>query len=479
MTDELHLPASGPVAHRRKPRAGVVALRWLGFSLVLILVVSGGYVLYNYQRFVTGITHIDAIPQSTGDDADDVDGKSQNILLVGDDHRPAGASDEDLAKLGTEDDGGGVNTDTMIVMHIPADGSKVTLLSFPRDSWVDIPGHGKNKLNAAFGLGGNEAAGAQLLIQTIQNLSGLTIDHFVRVSLLGFYEVVEALGPVEVCLINAVKDPYSTVDLPAGVSTLNAQQALAFVRQRHGLPNGDLDRQVRQQYFLSVEARKMLSAGTLLNPAKLQKVLDAVSSSIEMDPGLNLIDLAAQLRNLKPDNIESATIPVLGIPTIKVGRQKLSVVEIDHAAMPEFIAGVTGVPTPYGAAIAAAPSETTIKVLNGAGISGVAQRNTDALAAVGFIVTEPGSGTMIPKTTITYPAGQEAQAKALSSYYPGASVVQSESATVVTLTVGADNPTLTDPNVPVAPPSEAPVDPTPTPTPTNSPQSFGETACIN
>ncbi|WP_410842759.1 LCP family protein, partial [Paraburkholderia sp. BR14264] len=142
---------------------------------------------------------------------------------------------------------------------------------------------------------------AKLLIQTIQNLSGLTIDHYVRVSLLGFYQVVKELGPVDVCLNQAAKDPYSGVDLPAGKSTLDAKQALSFVRQRHGLPNGDLDRNIRQQYFLSQEARKVLSAGTLLNPVKMNNILGAVGGSIQTDT--DLVNLATQMRNLRPGNI--------------------------------------------------------------------------------------------------------------------------------------------------------------------------------
>ena len=155
--------------------------------------------------------------------------------------------------------------------------------------------------------------------------------------MLGFYDVVKALGPVQVCLNNAVDDPYSTVNLPKGVSTLDAQQALAFVRQRHGLPNGDLDRIVRQQYFLSVEARQVLSAGTLLNPVKLQNVLDAVSSSIQTDPGLDLIALATQLHGLSANNLSTATIPVSGTPTITVDGNDVSIVQVDTAAMPAFI----------------------------------------------------------------------------------------------------------------------------------------------
>lgn len=465
--------------HKRRPSRKRIALRWTGIVLVLAVLAAGGYVWYNYQRFVSGITHIDAIPHSNAP-ATDADGTDQNILLVGDDHRPDNATDAQLAQLGTEQDGGGMNTDTMMVLHIPADGSKVTLISFPRDSWVDIPGFGKNKLNAAFTFGtqdgGGDAGGAQLLTQTIQNMSGLTIDHFVRVSMLGFYNIVNALGPVQVCLNEASNDPFSTSNLPAGVSTLNAQQALAFVRQRHELPNGDLDRQVRQQYFLSVEARQILSAGTLLNPVKLQNVLDAVSSSIETDPGLNLINLAAQLRGLNANNITTATIPILGTPTITVDGDDVSIVEVDMAAMPSFIAGVIGNPSAYDAAPAAAVGDVTVTVLNGSETDGLAAEGTSALSAIGFKTTDPGSTDTHATTTIEYPAGKESEAKALAASVPGAVVTLSKTADGVTLILGDDGLQVTAPS---ADSSEAAAPPAADPTPTSPAKSFASGACIN
>ncbi|MCU1404422.1 MAG: cpsA [Glaciihabitans sp.] len=484
-------PKSGvPAAHRReKPRRR--ALRWVVFSLVMVLVVSGGYVAFNYQRFVAGVTHVDAITPSVDEDGNtvaDVDGEAQNILLVGDDHRPDGATDEELAKLGTEADDGGTNTDTMMVMHLPADGSSATMISFPRDSWVDIPGYGKNKLNAAFSLGsengtaeGDAGAGARLLISTIEGMTGLSIDHYVRVSLLGFYNIVEALGPVDVCLNNAVKDPYSAIDLPAGVVTLNAQQALSFVRQRHGLPNGDLDRQVRQQYFLSVEARKILSAGTLLNPIKLGAVIDAVSSSIETDPGLNFINLAAQLRNLSADSIVTATIPILGTPTIYVGGSALSIVEVDTDAMPAFINTLVGEPSAYETAVAAPVGEVTVAVVNARAVEGIAAEATAMFASYGFLTATPATAVAATTTTIQYPAGSEAAAKAVAAYLPTATVVESTAVTTVTVNLGTDGMMPVDPNAAVDP--AAPVEPVapevPAPVETPVGTTYAAGACIN
>ena len=466
-------PPAGPPRPPRKKRRRVV-FRWIGIVLAVAVLAAGGYVVFNYQRFVAGVTHVDAIDGST---ADDFDGTDQNILLVGDDHRPDGATDQELAQLGTTADGGGTATDTMMVMHVPADGSSATLISFPRDSWVDIPGFGKNKLNAAFSLGGGNddpAGGARLLISVIQNMTGLTIDHYVRVSLLGFYDIADALGPIDVCLNNAVNDRYSTLNLPAGVSTLNAQQALAFVRQRHGLPNGDLDRQVRQQYFLTVEARKILSAGTLLNPFKLGNVLDAISSSIETDSGLNFIDLATQVKGLSADNITTATIPILGTPTINVGGTAVSIVEVDTASMPAFIEGLVGGPTAYETATAAAPGDVTVTVLNGGAPNGSAATATQTFTSLGFVTAAPDSTSSTAKTTIEYPAGQEAAAKAVAVYLPGAPVVVSPNVTGVTVIIGGD---AVMPAAPVAEAPAAPTEPTPEQTPAGTTYAAG--ACIN
>ncbi|GAB2978115.1 LCP family protein [Frigoribacterium salinisoli] len=444
----------------RRPRRGAV-LPALAGVLTMLLVLPAGYAAYSWHRFDSGVTRIDALPlpSASGTADDDVDGEAMNILLVGDDHRPDGASPEVLAQLGTEDDGGATNTDTMIVLHVAADGRSATMISLPRDSYVDIPGHGRDKLNAAFAYGqrdGGPSGGAQLLISTVQDLTGLTVDHYVRVSLLGFYDVVQALGPVDVCLTAPVQDRWSGLDLPAGESTLDARQSLAFVRQRHGLPRGDLDRQVRQQYFLTAEAERLLSAGTLLNPAKLGTVLDAVSGSLETDAGLDFLRLARQVRDLRPSEIRSATIPITGTPTITVGGRPLSIVEVDHAAMPAFVSDLIGPSDRYLEASAAAPADVSVQVLNGAGTVGGATAGTAALQALGFATAAPGDALTTSRTTVTYAPGQEARAKAVAEAVPGATPVEQADATGVTLVLGTDGVT-----VPVAPGPTAPDDGTP------------------
>ncbi|MEO7018133.1 MAG: LCP family protein [Leifsonia sp.] len=470
---------SGKPGKPRKRRSRTKRIiGWTALGLAVLLVVFGGYAAYSYFRFVGGVKHVDAIAESNKPKSD-LDGSAQNILLVGDDHRPDGASKAELDQLGTTADGGGTNTDTMMLLHLPADGRSATLISLPRDSWVDVPGHGMNKLNSAFSLGGGNSdptGGARLLIQTVQNLTGLTIDHYVRVSLLGFYDIANALGPINVCLNNAVDDPYSQANFPAGVSTLDAHQALAFVRQRHGLPRGDLDRVVRQQYFLSVEAHKFLSAGTLLNPGKLTKVLDAVSGSLETDPGLNFLSLAAQMQGLSGGKIQSATIPVSGTPTITVDGQDLSIVQVDTAAMPAFIQKLIGQPSAYDQATAAKPADVKVTVLNGGSANGAATQATQTFASAGFKTGAPGDASATPTTLIQYPSGQEAQAKAVAALLPGATLQETSSVSGVTVVLGEDGAMPAAPSTGGATTGGAPAT---TPTPSSPAKNYSDTVCIN
>src|SRR3954471_13407364 len=183
-------PRGGGRAQTRPPVSGrrrlVRATRIIAAVVSFLVLAGSGYGWAAYRSFASGVRHVDAI----GSSGVDKDGPAQNILLVGDDSRPANASPAVLAQLSTEEDGGSTNTDTVMLLRIPSGGGKATVISFPRDSWVDIPGHGKGKLNSAFAYGaahgGGDAGGMKQLISVVQNLSGLHVDHFVKVSLLGF-----------------------------------------------------------------------------------------------------------------------------------------------------------------------------------------------------------------------------------------------------------------------------------------------------
>ncbi|WP_162138941.1 LCP family protein [Gryllotalpicola ginsengisoli] len=485
------------LAHRRETRKKTVARRtigWTAFGLAALLVVVAGYVGYNYFNFQNGVTKISGVIDKAKGDKD-VDGKAQNILLVGVDERPANMTAEQYKELSTTPDGGGLNTDTIILLHVPADGSSATLISFPRDSLVTIPGFGQNKINAAYVLGRNsvsgttqqqDAAGMKLLIKTVEGVTGLSIDHYVKVTLLSFYTIAKALGPVTVCLNEAVDDPYSGANFKAGKQQLNATQALQFVRQRHGLPNGDFDRAVRQQYFLSVEAQQVLSAGTLLNPVKLNNVVSAVSSALETDSGLNLASLALQMKGLKGGNIQSATIPLATPSTgsALIDGQELSVDFLDYAAIPGFIAqviGDTGAPDAYKKAKTVDPSTVSVDVLNGAGTANGSSTALATLAQVGFQTGTPQDAPQQQQaTTIYYPVGMEAQAKTVAQYFPDADVSVSPAYQKVTVILGTDGKMpQTTPYTPPAKTSTPKASKTSTPSSSSTPSATASTPTKN
>lgn len=411
---------------------------WSAATLTLVILGAGFYAGSMYFRFVGGVSRIDAF--GGAQTAKNIN-EPLNILLVGDDYRPAGATQEELDRLSTTDSGGGLNTDAIMILHLPAGGKSATLISVPRDSWVDVPGHGMNKINAAFHLGDgieDPAAGAQMLIQTIEQLTGMQMNHFMRISLLGFYTLAEALGPIEVCLKEAVDDPYSGLKLPAGVSTLDAKQSLSFVRQRHGLPRGDIDRGVRQQYFLTLQIQRFLSTEILLNPQKLTEALDAVSGAIETDPGFDFFQMALRMRELRPSNINSATIPIIGTDLIYSGGYEISIVEVDHEAMPAFVESITSGPSPLEKAEPAKPGDTQVRALNAGGAEGSSAEATDFLRGHGFKVGEVGDAEPQEASVIYYPPGKESEAKAVSIFFPQLPVVENSTVNMVTVLLGAD-----------------------------------------
>lgn len=422
----------------------------LGVSVIaallsLAVLLGSGWAWAQYRSFTAGINRVNAINGNSAASQKNIDGQDQNILIVGNDDRDS-ATDAELKQLGTTRDGGSYNTDTMMLMHVPADGSKATVISFPRDSYVAIPGHGMNKLNAAYPIGvqaanGDKAAGARLLVTTIENMTGLKVDHYVQVDLLGFYRISNAIGGVSVCLNNAMKEPNSGINLKKGVNVIKGTQALAFVRQRYGFPNGlgDLDRIKRQQYFLSAVFRKMASAGTLLNPFKLQNLLKAITSSLTMDSSLDPLKLAHQMQNLQAGNVKFTTIPTNGFADQVIDGSTQSTVVVDTQSMPDFVDSLIGTDaaTALKQAKAADPSTVTVTVLNDTNSNGIETANATALRKLGFKTTvPPATSDVLAKTTIRYPKGQESAAKALQAQVPGAVMVRSSSVTGVTLLLG-------------------------------------------
>lgn len=266
-----------------------------GLLSVLVLLFAGtAWGLASYVN--TAIGRIDA--GTAGGDSGPL-----NILLAGVDVR-AGLTPRQLRVLhvGYADS---ANSDTLMVIHIAADRSSVTVVSLPRDSWVAIPGHGYNKINAAFGIGG-----PQLSVATVEQATGLTINDFIEVNFLGFVKVIDALGGVDICLPYAVDDPYSGLDLGAGIHHVNGVTALEYARDRHSFVTSDLARIDDQQRLLASLLREAISSGTLANPLRLSRFLSAVLGAVKVDQNLNLTALADQLRGITPAEVHFLTVPL-------------------------------------------------------------------------------------------------------------------------------------------------------------------------
>jgi len=394
---------------------------------VSVLVMSlTGYAWAAMQGLVNGLTMADVIDS---DGAVPADG-ARDILLVGMDSRTDAQGNplpEDmLAKLNAGEADGELNTDTLIFVRIPNDGSKATAMSLPRDSYVDIPGYGKHKINSAYARAKaverqrlqsegvedkkeievqSNQAGAKTLIKTVENLTGASIDNYASINLLGFHDITKSIGGVEVCLNEPVDDPYSGAKFDAGKQTIEGHQALAFVRQRHGLLRGDLDRVVRQQVFMAGLAKKVVSAGTLADPAKLNSLIDSVQRSVVVNKGWDLLGFAQQLQGLSAGDIEFTTIPVANpeYDTPEDGQA----VEVDPAEVQAFVSELAGEKDPNKkeeSKPAPDPSEITVDVLNGSSITGLAGSVSDTLAAAGYAPGEVGNTE--PRTTTVVRAAE-------------------------------------------------------------------------
>jgi LCP family protein required for cell wall assembly len=422
-----------------------------GYSLscaaaAVALVVSG--FSYYYVRGITSIGSSHAITSGPSIGA-------QNILLMGLESRTdwAGnilpnnilralhAGDRQEVEAG----GGGNDTNTLILIHIPAGGKKAVGFSIPRDDWVNFAGtvgpQQQGKIDQAYGVSmyyeeqkikaadpgvsqdrlafvGNEA-GRTAAVDTVEKLTGVHIDHFAEVNMDGFYELAKVLGGVEVCLKHAVNDPYSGAHFHAGYQHLDAKQALAFVRQRHGLPNGDLDRTHRQQAFLDAVMAQLRSEGIFGDLSKMDALLSVAKQYVITDAGWNLLDFASQMRSLTSGHLVFRTLPISGYETID--GQDANVVnpayvkEIVHATF--YPARVRRSRHRASAATRAEASKTTVTVLNGGDTAGLAGRVSAALTGDGYRAGKVGNTSPRTTTEVLYGAGAEAGAAKIAAMF--------------------------------------------------------------
>lgn len=283
---------------RRPRRRG---WRGLLLTLLVVLVVLVAAAVGTYVWAGSRVKKTEALADYAGRPGD---GKGTSWLIIGSDTR-SDLTREERQNLHVGG-GGQRNTDTVMVLHYGASGPY--LVSIPRDSYVTVPGHGQGKINSAYALGG-----PKLLTRTVEQATGLRLDHYAEIDFLGFTRVVDALDGVRICLDKPLRDEKSGADLDAGCQNLDGRQALAFVRARYSDPEGDLGRVKRQRQLLSALVEKGTSAPVVLNPFRLYPFLGAALDAVTVDKGTgvpSLTRMAWKVRGLTGGKGGTTTVPV-------------------------------------------------------------------------------------------------------------------------------------------------------------------------
>lgn len=323
---------------RKRKRTRGIILSVIAVALVAVL--GAGYYVFDLQRQFNSKTNTVALGFSDAEQnarpvKDPQDG-SMNILMLGVDHAE-GDQTESAALEGAVQQ----RSDSMMLVHIPEDRSQIYVMSMVRDMYVDIPGYGKDKLNAAISHGG-----VPLLLQTIESLFETKIDHVAMVDFEGFKELSTALGGVTVA--NGI--PFTAHDTdyfyPVGDITLEGDRALRFVRERKSFTNGDYQRVENQRKFIAAAANQILSADTLTNPAKIYEIVDNVSPYLTFDEDFDaatLVGLGLQLKDIDTRNMEMFTMPTAGTSTSPDGQSielasELAVAQIGEALRTDSMA---------------------------------------------------------------------------------------------------------------------------------------------
>jgi LCP family protein required for cell wall assembly len=319
-TDPQGSPSGGSTpapssATGSSPEKGFIRRHKSLTALAVILIVlagsAGGYLWWLNSK-LDNIKHVDAgivtVPEKQGSQEEKY---PLNILLLGADHGAVGQSvAEDLA------DGKwtpGVHlSDTIMLVHIPADRKSVQLVSIPRDTWTKIDGypspHHYAKINAAFSYGG-----PRLAVKTVQTLTGIHIDHLAIIDWVGFKDLTTALGGIRVYIPQTFYDDSQHITWHRGWQKLEGERALQYVRTRHGLANGDFDRIKRQQNFLRETMSQVLSPGTMSNPITLGKVVGVLTSNLTVDKSWDngqIRSLALSMRSIRASDVQFVTAPL-------------------------------------------------------------------------------------------------------------------------------------------------------------------------
>jgi LCP family protein required for cell wall assembly len=426
------------------PRLSRRSKAWMWLASVatalVVLVSLGAYVIY--ARLDANLTVTNAFAGLKDRPAAAAPGV-ENILVLGSQTRNG------QSKQGGPGFGVDPNTDlsdNLILVHLDATHTHATVVSIPRDTMVyepacksrlgggTVPAQQQAIIDGAMNQGGPSCA-----VATVEHLTGIRMTHFVRFDFNSFRTMIRVVGGVEVCLRQAVHDPYSGLNLSAGRHLISGNKALEFVRTRHGVGNGgDLGRIQLQQEFMSSLIQKITSQGVLGDPIKLLQIADAATKALTVDPGLGsvakLLSLGSGLRTLHTSHVTFITMPTIPDPA-DINRL-LPQQPQDDILWQMLKAGKLWrgrLPVP-------AAHRVQVAVYNGTGIAGLARQTAAKLKRLGFDVVRVSNAPAAAATTITYPGtGAAGGAYALAQDLTFTPAAQSEgSAGRVTLTLGSD-----------------------------------------
>jgi len=406
--------------------------------LALAVIVAGGS--YAYLRW--RLSQINKV--ELNDLAEDT-GSVMNVLLVGSDSRDRLTGD--LAEQAGKDSVEGQRSDTIMVLHVDSRTQKAALLSIPRDLYVKIAGTTKSdRINSSFSSGGPQA-----LIETITQNLGIQINHYMEVDFVGFRDIVNTVGGVNVYVPSPVRDTMSGLDIKEpGCIRFDGDIGLSWVRSRHYEyyesgkwrqdPTSDIGRIQRQQDFIRRMMRKAVSSG-LTNPLTLNRLVGIGVKDVTIDSGMSTSDLVRVARRFK--SLDPDTVDMLTLPTTDATIGGASVLALNRDEAQSYIDRLNGVGQPDPAAADMNPRDVRVRVLNGNGTEGAASRAAADLQRPGFNVADKGDADNFRYTrnTIRYATGQQAKADLLARYLESGATVKEDPTlrTVdVTLAVGAD-----------------------------------------
>ena len=424
----------------------------MGVAAALVLTLTG-YGWASYHGLVSGMR----VSQALDGEATSSNGDT-TILIMGLDSRldengnPLPQNIYDALHAGDQQDGG-YNANVLMLLHVPGDGSKATSISIPRDDYVDLAGcpdkQCKGKIKQAYGLAFDakskqlvaqgvtdtaqreqqaREAGRKAEIDTVrQFLGGVPIDHFVEVTLVAFFQIAQVVQPVTVCLNEDTQDSYSGANFHQGQQQINAEQAVAFVRQRRdyahpSLNFTDLDRERRQQAFIASLAYQLKQGGTFANPAKLQGILNVAKQNTAIDAGLNLLTFAQQASNLTSGNITFVTLPIDHFGKDPAG-EDVNIVNLAQVrATVAQLLGTPGNPTATTTPAAASPPPATVDVVNATIRTGLAAQVEQLLAGQGYAKGSTSTDSRhLTHSTVYYGRGASAAATAIAGALGGLS----------------------------------------------------------